>query len=222
MRPIREPRAVKGLAPLRRAARRPAAWWLGTTLLAVLTGAVVSGLAGRAEAARREWGDVRRVAVATVAIEAGDEIAAGDVVERELPVAVVPADALDTAPVGRVAIVALYPGEAVLAGRVAPEGLRGVAALLPPDSRALAVPAGPGTPPLEQGDTVDVLVTVDPEGATDEPTFPLVEGATVVAADDAGATIAVPTADATRVAFALTAGRITLALAAPGSEHPRG
>ncbi len=145
-------------------------------------------------------------------------------VERALPVAVVPGDALVEAPVGRVALVALFPGEPVLADRVAPDGLRGVAALLPPGTRALTVPTGPGSPPVVEGDVVDVLVTVDPGGGDPgggdpgggDPTFPLVELAPVVAVGEAGTTIAVPTVDAARVAFALAAGRVTLALAAPG------
>ncbi len=216
MRSSRRPRSTRALAPLRRAARRPAPWWLATAALAALTGAVANGLVTRADDDRRQWGEVRRAVVVTGAVARGDEIGPNDVVERELPRALVPVDALAVAPVGRLAIVDLFPGEVVLADRVAPDGLRGVAALLPPGSRALAVPAGPGTPPLEQGDMVDVLVTIDPGGDREEPTFPVVEAAAVVAVDDTGATIAVPSADAPRVAFALTAGRVTLALAAPG------
>lgn len=215
MRSSRRPRSIRALAPLRRAARRPVPWWCATAVLAVVTGAVVNGLVARADDHRRQWGEVRRVVVMAAAVERGEEIGPDDVVEQELPVAVVPVDALAVAPVGRLAIVALFPGEVVLADRVAADGLRGVAALLPAGSRALAVPAGPGTPPLEQGDIVDVLVTVAPGGDSEEPTFPVVEAADVVAVDDAGATIAVPRADAPRVAFALTAGRVTLALAAP-------
>lgn len=215
MRSFRGSRSQRSLAPLRRAARRPVPWWIATAVLAVLTGTIVSGLVARADAARRQWGQARPVAVVKTAVSAGEEIGPGDVVERQLPMVVVPDGALDAVPVGRVALVALVPGEVVVASRVAPDGLRGVAALLPAGSRALAVPAGPGTPPLEQGDIVDVLVTVDPGGDGD-PTFPIVESAAVVAVDDTGATIAVPADDAPRVAFALTAGRVTLALAASG------
>jgi Flp pilus assembly protein CpaB len=103
----------------------------------------------------------------------------------------------------------LARGEVVTAGRVAPAGVGGLAALLPDGARALAVPIGPGTPPLRRGDRVDVLATF--EG--DEPTFAVASGAAVLAVTrDKAVTVAVTADEAPRVAFALAQGAITLAL----------
>ena len=82
-------------------------------------------------------------------------------------------------------------------------GGRGLAALLPAGTRALAVPRAAGTPPLEPGQRVDLVSG----GAT------VVEGATVLAAEESGVTVAVPTGAAPLVADAVAAGTVTLLLA---------
>jgi hypothetical protein len=96
----------------------------------------------------------------------------------------------------------------------------------------LAVPSGPGTPPLEVGDTVDVLATFDPFVFETDPTAasagaggpgpvagawavpgPVVGGALVVDVAEGAVTVAVDAADAPGLAFALAQGSVTLALA---------
>ena len=52
--------------------------------------------------------------------------------------------------IGRVALVPLSAGEVVTAAKVAPTGLTGVSALLPPDARGLAIPTAPSSPPPVQ------------------------------------------------------------------------
>jgi Flp pilus assembly protein CpaB len=188
--------------------RFPVGYWLAAFLLVGFTFVVVTSFVGRASAAAARWGTLRPVAVAARPVTAGAVIGPADVVVRDLPASVVPASALRRAPVGRAALAPLARDEVVTAGRLAPEGVSGVAALLPAGARALAVPVGPGTPPLRRGDRVDVLVTLD-----GEPTFAVAAAAEVLAlATDKAVTLAVTPDEAPRVAFALAQGTVTLAL----------
>jgi len=191
---------------------RPSLYWTSAVGLAVVTALVVGGLVARADSARRRWGDVEPVVVAVRSLQIGDVVEAADVAVQPWPSGLVPAGSFAEPPLGRVVTAAVYTGEALVTDRVAPDGLSGIAALLPPDTRALAVPVGPGLQ-LQVGDTVDVLATFDPSIAgTDEPSFAVAEAATVVAVADGAVTVAVDVADAPRVAFALSEGVVTLAL----------
>jgi SAF domain len=209
-------------AQVRRLRHRPALRWLLVVGLALLTGLFTSGVVDAARSARAQWGAVQAVVVMTESVAAGDPILAADVEVRSLPAAVVPEGAVTSPPVGREAITDLFPGEVLLSGRVAPDGRHGAAALLPPGTRALAVPSGPGTPPLRVGDTVDVLATFDPflfdpTGSGEAPLLsgggPVVSGALVVDVSEGAITVAVAAADAPQMAFALAQGAVTLALA---------
>jgi Flp pilus assembly protein CpaB len=120
-----------------------------------------------------------------------------------------------------VPLVPLESGEVLLASKLAPEGLRGVAALVPPGDRALAVPVDPGGLALRLGDRVDVLATFDVAGADDTapalptpaaPTFPVARAALVVGVGDGAVTVAVGPDEVPRVAFALARGTVALAL----------
>jgi Flp pilus assembly protein CpaB len=196
------PARVRRLGRLR---YRPAARWALVAALAVAVAVTSARLVNRAAAARSEWGETVAVVVITRAVDAGRPIGESDVERRDLPRAVVPDAAVTHSPVGRLAIVDLFPGEVLVARRLAPDGLRGPAALLPPGSRALAVPTGPGTPPLAVGDAVEVLASGGEPSAS-----PM---GRVVAVDESSVTVAVPAADAPAVAFALAQGVVTLALA---------
>lgn len=227
VRPSRPARWSAALAPLGawmpwirwvrwRLRRTPLLFWLAAAVAAVVVGSTVSGIVAEAEARARRFGDLRTVPVVARRVEVGDEIGRGDVRVRRLPAALIPPGRL--APdrgVGRVALVPLLPGEVLLAAKVAPEGRAGVAALLPPGRRALAVPTGPGIPPLAVGDRVDVLATYPPETAAAagvEPTFAVATAALVLATSEDSVTVAVLPDEAPRLAFALTTGAITLAL----------
>lgn len=145
-------------------------------------------------------GPLVEVAVVARPVPAGTTLAADDVRPARLPAGAVPDAEPEADPVGRTARVDLVPGEVVLASRLGP---RGLAALLPAGSRALAVPRAAGTPPLEPGQRVDLLAGGDV----------VVEAASVLAVDDSGTTVAVPTSAAPDVAEAVAAGAVTLALA---------
>ncbi|MGH9117332.1 MAG: SAF domain-containing protein [Acidimicrobiales bacterium] len=209
-------------ARARRLRRRPALRWLLVVGLALLTGLFTTRVVDSARSARARWGAGHAVVVMTGSVAAGDAIEVDDVEVVSLPAAVVPDDAMTEPPIGREAVTDLFPGEVLLAGRVAPGGRHGAAALLPPGTRALAVPSGPGTPPLRVGDTVDVLATFDPflfdpSGERAAPLAsaggPVVSGALVVDVSEGATTVAVAAADAPQVAFALAQGAVTLALA---------
>lgn len=194
--------------------RFPVGYWLVAIGLTAFTGLTVARVVGAAEASAARYGSLVRVPVAVRPVEPGAVVRADDVSVRSVPRSLVPAG-VARAPAGQAALVALVPGEVLVDARLAPKGLRGVAALLPPGARALAIPVGPGTPPLERGDHVDVLASFEPTDDPDAgpPTFPVAESAPVLATDtDKTVTVAVSPEEAPRVAFAITHGAVTLAL----------
>ena len=211
--PAQSPLAVPGIVArrwARRARRSPAAWWSCAAVVAVLAVTRVGA-----------WGESRTVVVASGDLPPGHVVTLADVTVERWPVAVVPAGALADVPVGRTVTTPIVAGEAVVARRVAPDGLDGVAALLPEGHRAVAVPAaidgfGAGVPPLAVGDRVDVLATfdvyVDEGGSGAEPTGVVAAEALVVDVGDGAVTVAVPERDAPQVAFAAARGTVTLAL----------
>jgi Flp pilus assembly protein CpaB len=188
-------------------------YWVAAFVLAALTAVVVSGLVGRASAAAAPYGSVRSVPVVVRPVAAGEVVRPADVSSRRVPAAFVPAGAVGR--VGRVAVVPLGRGEVLLASKLAGAGEKGVAALLPDGAKALAVPVGPGMPPLERGNRVDVLASFEvadaPPGT--EPTFPVAVNAVVLAVDpDTAVTLAVSPTESPRVAFAIAKATVTLAL----------
>lgn len=207
----------------RRALARPVVRRMVLLALALVTGLVVMSLVSSAEAARDRWGRARPVAVATRDLAPGDVIDGSTIEIRRLPEAAVSPGALAEPPTGSVVRQPVLAGEALVAERLAPQGLTGVAALVPAGHRAVAVPLGPvAAPPLAVGDLVDVLAVVavaseePPDGPgghrAAEPSFPLVEAALVVDVGEESISVAVPETDAARVAWALTNGSVVLAL----------
>jgi len=173
-------------------------------------------MVGQAEAEAARYGSLRPTLVALTDLPAGATVAAGDTELRPLPAGLVPGGALDDLVDGAVVTASIHAGEVVLDTRLGLAGLSPTVALLPPGTRGLAVPAGPGTIPLADGDLVDVLATFDPSLAEgNEPTVAVARSALVVHVDAEAVTIAVTTEQTPRVAFALTAGSVTLALSSP-------
>lgn len=201
---------------LRRLARSPLVYWVTVVALACITAATVSRLVGRAGAEAARFGHLRSVVIAVASMEAGAVVRPGDVTLQSVPAAFLPDGALGSASaaVGRTVVVPLFRGAPVVAGNLAPNGLAGIAALLPTGARAVAVPTGAESVPLRRGDRVDVLATFDPPPAGEEPTFPVAEAALVVDVGPESASVAVGPDEAKRVAYALAAGRVTLAITA--------
>ncbi|MEI2699493.1 MAG: hypothetical protein V9E94_14580 [Microthrixaceae bacterium] len=90
----------------RRSRRRRAAAFA----LAVVVALGVHRLVTSADAARREWSDVRTVLTLRRALDAGGRVTSGAVVVRRVPSAAVPDDALDALPEGATAAVSLDRG----------------------------------------------------------------------------------------------------------------
>lgn len=197
--------------------RQPRLWWAVTLTIALAVGGAVWSIVAGAEATRRAWGATEHVVVATRDLAPGTPVRAGDVEVVERPRAVVPDGALHQLGDGQVASAAVAAGEVLVAARLAPLGLTGLAATLPPGARAVAVPIEAGSsPPLTVGDHVDVLVALAPEAAGDGPPgFVVAAGALVVSVDEVAVTLAVRSAAAPRIAVALGQGAVTLALIGP-------
>jgi Flp pilus assembly protein CpaB len=205
---------------LRRAARTPFVFWLVTCAIGATTGLVVSQSVAAARATARRYGTTRPVVVTLRALEPGHALEARDVEVVDMPRIFVPPGALasEAAAGGRAVVVALFPGEIVLDGHLSGPGGRGLAAMLPPGTRAIAVPLERGGLKLRRGDIVDVLATFDDPAPTGEPTFPVAVGATVLDTTADSATVAVTPEEAARVAYALAKGEVTLAVSATRSR----
>jgi len=192
-------------------------------LAAVVTALAVASALRTAEQTRSRWAETRRVAVAERDLAPGEVVDAGAVVLRELPRAAVSPAAAEDVPVGAVVRYPIAAGEPVVGTRLAPDGLTGVAALVPEGQRAVAVAVGPaGVPPVHPGDRVDVVALTpapsDPEAEAEEPEAPpapattLVEQALVVDVSDTAVTIAVPLPLAPAVAYGAAQGLVILTL----------
>ena len=205
---------------LRLLSRSPVTYWVAVGGLALVTTLAISGLLGRARVEAAKYGSPKPVLVATRDLGAGARVGAGDVEVRSLPSALVPPDAVGDAAQaqGRVVVSAVYEGQAVVRRQLAPWGLTGAAALLPPGKRGISVAAGPAAAKLNKGDVVDVLATFDPaapEAAGKEPTFPVAIAASVIDVGGEAVTIAVDPEEAKRVAFAVAHGAVTVVLSSP-------
>lgn len=210
----------------RRALHRPVVRRITVAFVALATALAVGLLVRSGTEARHHWGTARPVVVAQRDLTPGEVVDASAVELRQLPVAVIGDAALATEPIGSVVRYPIIAGEPLVRDRLAPQGVSGVAALVPDGDRAVSVPTGLlGTPPLHAGDRVDLLVVVASTGdiygqsadsaqdlASGEPAFPLVSAAPVVDVNEQAVTVAVPSADAPRVAYAIANGVVVLAL----------
>lgn len=193
----------------RRVTRSPLVFWALVLTLALLTASVVSGAIGNARSLAARYGPLRPLVVAARPVERGTALAADDVAVREVPASYLPEGSSgEPGPiVGRVVVVPLQAGEAVLPGHLAPDGLSAVTALVPAGRRAVSVPAGSSAPPLHRGDTVDLLATLE-----DQATLAVAVDAPVLDVASDSATVAVTPAEAKAVALALSQGAVTVAL----------
>lgn len=212
---------------LRRLARSPLAYWAAVVALACFTAVTVAGQVEKAGAQAARYGRLRPVVTATRAVEIGSVVGPADVVLRSMPAAFLPDGAVGSTSgaVGRTVVVPLLPGAPVVAANLAPDGLEGLAALLPDDTQAVAVPAGPVSVAVRRGDRVDVLATFDPPPVGEEPTFPVAEAALVLDVGPEAVAVAVAPEEARRVAYAVAAGVVTLVLTAevrPAGPAPTG
>lgn len=177
---------------------------VGALALGWLTTTVIDG----ATAEVRRLGPMRVVPVSARAVDAGVVLGEDEITWRRLPNGALPSGAVAGRPEGATTLVPLAKGEVLLVAKLAPAGVRGPAALVPPGSSAVAVPAAEGSrPPLRRGDRVDVLAAGEDGGTT------VAVGALVVDVAEEVVTVAVTAEEAPAVAFAVARGIVVLALA---------
>jgi Flp pilus assembly protein CpaB len=207
--------------PWRLRRRQPVVFWMVAGLLAAATGLATAAVTNGAEHEREAWGTARVVAVASRDLEPGSVLGVGDVQWEARPVAVLADDAVTegTATDGRLVAATIRRGEAVVGGRLAPDGLTGISALMPPNTRAISLPPGNRRLDLRLTDVVDLWRGADRSSIGANPGASLVaRSATVVAtADDGTVTVAVNADDAPLVAAAVIGGQVVIALRRPGS-----
>lgn len=97
-------------------ARRPWLYWVFVASCAALVWLLLTAKRAELDDQRRRWGETRRVWVAAVDIGAGEAVRT---IERDYPVAMVPASALDAEPtVGLLAETSIAAGEVLVASDV--------------------------------------------------------------------------------------------------------
>jgi len=163
-----------------------------------------------AAAALDAWGPTTSVFVATEVIEVGDDVDAA-VRRADFPAVAVPDDAVMAVDASVVARERIHPGDVIVAARVSGSGV-GLAERLPEGTSAIAVPSGPGWPPLSVGDVVDLHATLNELAGGQPQTLRVAERAVVVDVADRAVTVAVPRQQVSATANALSRGVITVAL----------
>lgn len=198
--------------------RLPILWWAAAVALAGVTGAAVSKSVATAQDLAGAYGPLEPMVVAARHLDFGAVLEPADLDLALVPARLAPAGRVADADllVGRTALAPLVAGQPVVGAHVSPDGVSGVAALLPPGTRAVAVPTGGVSAPVRLGDRVDVLASFDPQlAAGSDPTFPVAVAALVVDVGPDAATVAVAPAEAVAVAFAASNGALTVVLASP-------
>ncbi|HLG01793.1 MAG TPA: Flp pilus assembly protein CpaB [Acidimicrobiia bacterium] len=211
---------------------RALALWIGATLAALIATHSASSDLARLHARARDAGREVEVVVAARDLPIGTTVKRADLrvrrhFERRLPPAAVrsPADAA-----GRVVSTPVLEGSIVTSRHVAPRERSGLDGAVPAGMRAVRIRPGDGLAP-PPGAVVDVLVTFDPSVVPEgeAPTVTVVEGAVVLAADEAtiddgpgvvGVVLLVDVEAARRLAYATANGIVTLALAPPEQARP--
>jgi Flp pilus assembly protein CpaB len=191
-------------------------------LLALTAGVSTGAYVANAQAQLEAWGTTRRVPVAAREIAAGRRVQPDDIVWRDQPVALVPADVVATDPTGEVVSERVLRDEIVRVPRLGPAGVEGVAALVAPGWRGIAIPADARTPPLAPGYHVDLYAVDDSRsGPSTDPGAPggsatsarrLSAGARVLDVTDRRITVAVPQDDAAGLSAALVTTSVIVAV----------
>lgn len=185
-------------------------WWVIVAAAALGPLWFVNGLVVQANEAQQAWGETRSVFVATAVVEVGEGVH-GAVESQVLPVVAVPDGAVEIVGVDVVARERIHPGEVIVGARVSGSGV-GLAERLPEGTSAIAVPSGPGWPPLAIGDVVDLHATLNELVGGQPETLRVAERAVVVDVGERAVTVAVPRTQVSATANALSRGVITVAL----------
>jgi pilus assembly protein CpaB len=207
-------------------------------VVAIVSGFSVLHLLQAAQAEARP--SMATLLVARVPLPEGHHITLDDLLVREVPTSAVPTDAFRSADaaVGRVTRVAVFPGEAILPGRLAPDGATGgLSVRIAPGKRAMAVRLDEETGQaglLETDSRVDVLVTVGDTYGGPPVSRVIMQNMRVLAVGSASAaatdapvsaiattvTLEVTPTEAERLAVATSQGRLQLMLRGFGDPEP--
>jgi len=185
-------------------------WWLIVAAAALGPLWLVNGLIVEAAHTREAWGPTTSVFVATEVIEVGDGVDSA-VRRADFPAVAVPEGAIAAVDASTVARERIHAGDVIVAERVSGSGV-GLAERLPDGTSAIAVPSGPGWPPLAVGDVVDLHATLNENVGGQPQTLRVAERAVVVDVGERAVTVAVPRQQVSATANALSRGVITVAL----------
>ena len=205
--------------------------WVGAIALAVATGAIVAGDLATLHRRAQQFGPERRVVVARRNLTLGATVTPGDVTNRRRYSSQVPDDVLDDAALalGRTVRVPVVRDGYVAEANLAPAQRTGLDGVLPEGTRAMRVTVENGLRP-PPGSAVDVYASFASDelgtGSTSrDPASLVASGVPVLGTDGGGSaagatrtigvTLLVDEDDAAAIAFAVTHGRIVLALVPP-------
>ena len=205
--------------------------WVGAITLAVATGAIVAGDLATLRRRAQQFGGERRVVVARRDLTLGATVTPGDVTTRRVYSSQVPNDVLDdpALALGRTIRVPVVRDAYVADANLAPSHRAGLDGVLSEGTRAMRVVVENGLQP-PRGSAVDVYASFATDelgtGATSRDPATLVASGVPVLGTDGGGTAAGATRtigvtllvdedDAAAIAFAVTHGRIVLALVPP-------
>lgn len=174
--------------------------------IVVITGVITADALSGASEVQRAYGERRSMAIAEQDLEIGHVIEAEDLVERELPVAVVPSDPVAD-PIGRVVLEPIVAGEVVVSRRVSESAGSGPAALVPSSRRAIAIERSPLMPPVRPGDRVELLAVGSGARASI-----IARRGLVIEAGNESVTVTITEAELPAVARAILEGTVILAL----------
>jgi len=191
--------------------RNTTMFWLLSAALAVLTAGVVHRQLAAADRAVQAFGTRHEVVRFTTDLHMGSLIAPGDVEVDQVPLALLPRSPVVDDPVGRTVTAAVLAGEIAVEARLAPDGLFGLAALIPPASRAVTVPTDVDLL-VQPGHRVDLISA----GDTYERGRVVTDMALVIDRGEDSITVAVPQDDVPDLIDALARGLVVPALV--GSE----
>lgn len=138
-------------SPLRRALRHPLVRAGALVALGILASLTWSAKVTALDEQRARWGELAEVMVVVGHVDIGAPLA-GAVETRELPLAVVPANAISDVGSGAVAKTPLYEGEILLADRITDTDPFGP----PPGTVAVTLSTVATTPLVDRGDLIDV------------------------------------------------------------------
>lgn len=127
---------------------------VAVALLSLLVAFVLTATVRSTRILQHQWSSQRTVLVTTNPIAAGEELTAFNTKRVDLPLAVLPVDAVTTIRLGDSSRIALQPQTAVTAAMVVPAE---DTVQIPEGWRVVALPSDMPAPPLHLRDAVDVV-----------------------------------------------------------------